>query len=167
MMILPDCCLSMKGATALAHRYAPLRLMSIVRSQSSSLVSSTDFVIMTPALLTRMSTRPKWSTVARTRSFTSADFETSARTESASPPSRLIASTPRLALAANPVDGALRALGGEPFRDRLADPTRGTGHNRYLAVQSLLGHLNSLLLRSASGRDRPAVDYLATAAYPD
>ena len=40
---------------------APLRLTSIVRSQSSSVVSKTPLATMTPALFTRMSIRPKCS----------------------------------------------------------------------------------------------------------
>src|SRR5487761_293059 len=67
--------------------------MSIVRSHSSSVVSSTDLVNMTPALLTRMSTRPNLSRVARTRPLTSDDIDTSARIESPSPPLLLIEST--------------------------------------------------------------------------
>src|SRR5207302_6432237 len=93
LMILPVFCSSMMGTTSFEQRYAPLRLTSIVRSQSSSVVSMTDLDTITPALLTRMSTRPKASTVARTSLRTSADLETSPCTDNASPPWFLIAST--------------------------------------------------------------------------
>ena len=85
-MMVPPRWAIIRGATAREHSQGPLRLTSIVRSQSSSVVSSTGLAMWMPALLTRTSTRPRRSTVVWTSRATSSLRETSAPTAMAVPP---------------------------------------------------------------------------------
>ncbi len=85
-MMVPPPWSIISGATALEQSQGPLRLTRIVRSQSASVVSSTGLAMWTPALLTRMSTRPSRSTVVRTSRSTSPVSETSAPMLTARPP---------------------------------------------------------------------------------
>src|SRR5712692_3237225 len=139
----------------------------MVRSQSSSLVSSTDFVNMTPALLTRMSTRPKRSTVARTSSLTSPDDDTSARTESASPPPFLMESTTAWASRSLPTQLTVTFAPSAAKRSAMALPMpRDEPVTIPTLFASLLSLMSPLLLGRAAGGHRPVVDQLASALGP-
>src|SRR5438445_1781551 len=141
--------------------------MSIVRSQSSSVVSSTGFVNITPALLTRMSTRPKRSSVARTSPLTSALEETSARTERASPPSCLIESTTACASRSLPTQLTVTFAPSEAKRSAIAFPIPRDAPVTIATLPSSLFSLTSApSLRGAAGGYRPVADELASAAGP-
>jgi hypothetical protein len=64
LMSVPDPWRTIWRATDRATRKAPFRLVSMMVCQSSSGMSTTFFLILVPALLKRMSIRPKAATVA-------------------------------------------------------------------------------------------------------
>ena len=81
LMMTPHFCLRISGTTACANRKIDLRLTAMRRSNSASSTSSMGRrTWLMPALLTRISIRPKASTVALTEASTSACWETSQRT---------------------------------------------------------------------------------------
>src|SRR3954451_5207202 len=77
LMIRPHCRVSMSRPAACAKRNAPVRLMSTTFCHCASVMSSGSAAHVTPALLTRMSTRPYAAIVRSTTDWTSAAFETS------------------------------------------------------------------------------------------
>ena len=78
-----NCC-----AANWAPKNALLRLTASTLSKSASLVSSSDVRVSIPALLTRTSSRPKFSTAVRMIRCRSSVRETSASTPTARPPAR-------------------------------------------------------------------------------
>src|SRR5262249_39999682 len=74
------------GMTARMKRTAPQTFKLKSDSQSSSLTSSKDLAIDTPALFTRISTRPKRSSVVSSARFTVSCSATSPRMGSTTPP---------------------------------------------------------------------------------
>ena len=90
-MILPPClAFTISRAAAWEKKKVPLRLISSVRSHSSSVVSRALEMGYMPALLTRMSRLPKACTVASATFAASARLRVSARMASALPPFSLI-----------------------------------------------------------------------------
>src|SRR3989475_13120468 len=80
LMIRPHRCLAMTRAAAWPQRNAPVRFTASVRSQMSSETSRNAAGRLTPALLTRMSRRPKLPRVCSINRVTSAGRLTSAGT---------------------------------------------------------------------------------------
>src|SRR5580698_3176236 len=77
LTILPNPCASIEGRTAFATIQAALRSTSRQRSQSASVNSNGAENTLTPALLTRISIRPKRSSVVATAPATCSDCVTS------------------------------------------------------------------------------------------
>ena len=86
LMILPPPCFFMILNASRVQRNGPLRLMATMYCQSSNEVSSIGPLWLTPALLTRMSSRPKRVTVCSNRLITSSSFVTSDWTAITVPP---------------------------------------------------------------------------------
>ena len=96
LMIDPPPARRMAGITLLVPRNTPLALMSIMRSQSSTVVSSIRPPPPMPALLTRTFSLPKRLWATPTAFCQSDSLVTSRRAKAASPPFALMsASTPR------------------------------------------------------------------------
>ena len=95
MTIEPPPASRIAGIAALVPRNTPLALMSITRSHSSSLVSSTLLTTPMPALLTSMSNFPKRLTAADTADPQADSSVTSSLTNTHSPPASLIAASVR------------------------------------------------------------------------
>ena len=72
---------------------APFRLVSSVRSQSSSVISVMLPLVLTPALLTTISIPPKCLTVSSINAFICVEFPTSPGRKNAFPPALSIIST--------------------------------------------------------------------------
>ena len=85
-------CLIMCAAAARAHTMAPRRFTSSVSWKSSSVSSSSEASLRTPALLTRMSRRPHSSTTRSSVRSTAKASVMSLVKDSASPPPRAICS---------------------------------------------------------------------------
>ena len=89
--IAPPPCFSISGISYFMHRKTPLRLMRIMRSHSSSLISAVAVIgCSTPALLKAKSSRPNTSIALSSAAFTSSARDTSHLTASARPPSSSI-----------------------------------------------------------------------------
>src|SRR5215211_7945562 len=91
--ILPYSCSTMYFCAALEHRKLPLRWMSSTVSQSSSLILKARLSRKTPALLTRMSIRPKRLAISSKAASTWWALDTSHATASPSAPAASTAST--------------------------------------------------------------------------
>src|SRR5947209_6775984 len=88
LTIAPPPCLRISGISCFMHRNTLRRLVSMIRSHSSSSYSAVGaaFLGSMPALLNAKSSRPKASTVLSRAAFTSAARVTSHRTATARPP---------------------------------------------------------------------------------
>ncbi len=129
------------------------RLVSITASQSSSVKSTESARRMMPALLTRMSSRPSFSSVSSTRRWTGSMVERSAETISARRPrARTFVDG---FLGGRPADrGDVGAGGCQGEGDRLADAGIGAGDDGDLAGEvERVGHLHfsPSRLREGSG----------------
>src|SRR5882724_4437114 len=93
LMIDPPPARRMAGMAAFVPRNTPLALMSIVRVQSSTVVSSIRPHPPMPALLTRTFSAPKRDAARPTAACQSASLVTSSRTKSASPPLALMSAS--------------------------------------------------------------------------
>src|SRR5581483_3971386 len=95
LMILPYRCSRMVGKTARAHTNIPFRSTARFRSQSSGVNSVQGFwmLAVSAPLFTRMSMRPKRSTVSRATRWASSQLVTSSCVNTASPPAPFTAST--------------------------------------------------------------------------
>src|SRR5918992_6173328 len=91
--ILPYSCSTMYLCAALEHRKLPFRWMSSTVSQSSSLILKTRVSRKTPALLTRMSIRPKRLATSSKALSTCWALDTSHAIANASTPAASTAST--------------------------------------------------------------------------
>ena len=80
-MILPPS--AMRRAACWQAKNDPLTFTAKIRSNSSSVTSARGLLNMNPALLTRMSIRPKWAIVSSNSRTTSATWPTSAWTATA------------------------------------------------------------------------------------
>ena len=78
-MMQPPVCF-MTFATSLVHLKGPVRLMSIMLSKSSSVMSKMGFAPVTPALLTRMSIFPQRSITRATMARMASPSDTSTPT---------------------------------------------------------------------------------------
>jgi len=87
LTIVPEPCAIICRATARATTKTPLTLVSMIACQSSSVMLTTGFRTLVPALLKRMSIRPKASTAARTAASTSLALRMSATATRALRPS--------------------------------------------------------------------------------
>ena len=85
-MILPVPCSRNLGTTALEQRNAPIKLVPMTRSQSSSLISSTGLVGKIPALLTKISTLRNSFKDLSIIAWTDSSSETSVHMAKALPP---------------------------------------------------------------------------------
>src|SRR5215469_18321448 len=85
-MMRPYFCWTMCCCAARLHRNAPLRWTFITVSQSSSLILKSRLSRSTPALFTRMSSRPNRSTPCATAASTASWLDTSQETASACEP---------------------------------------------------------------------------------
>ena len=90
LMMRPYRCLNIGRSAALLQLYALFRFVRKTTSQSSSLIIMSSMSRVVPALLTRMSTRPKRSIVSLTKRCASASRLTSACTATALPPASQI-----------------------------------------------------------------------------
>src|SRR6266545_60886 len=100
LMIDPPPEATMDGAAAWEHRNVPLALTAKLRSQSSSVASTTDPRLFTPALLYRMSTRWYSLRICSKALVTCSRSATLAATASAVPPEAAICSAASLAASA-------------------------------------------------------------------
>src|SRR5215212_2010108 len=91
--ILPYSCSTMYFCAALEHRKLPLRWTSSTLSQSSSLILNERLSRNSPALLTRMSIRPKRCTISSKAFSTCCALDTSQAIAIASDPAASTAST--------------------------------------------------------------------------
>src|SRR5215210_3718780 len=91
--ILPYSCSTMYFWAALEHRKLPLRTTSSTLSQSSSLILNERLSRKSPALLTRMSIRPKRCTISSNAFSTCCALDTSQAIAIASDPAASTAST--------------------------------------------------------------------------
>ncbi len=89
-MIRPERCFSIEPSACCVQRCAPVRLVRITASQSSSFMRSARVSRDTPALFTSMSSRPNFASTCWNPAFTCAGSETSIGTASASPPAAWI-----------------------------------------------------------------------------
>src|SRR5262245_14672736 len=92
----PYCWAFIRMKAAFTAKNVPFRLTAWTWSQSASVMTSMRVDGKMPALLTRMSSRPKRSTAFWVSASASDHRETSARQKSASPPARRISSTTAL-----------------------------------------------------------------------
>ena len=93
LMIDPPPARRMAGMAAFVPRNTPLALMSIVRVQSSTVVSSIRPHPPMPALLTRTFSAAKRDAARPTAACQSASLVTSSRTKAASPPLALMSAS--------------------------------------------------------------------------
>jgi len=91
--IFPLFCFNIYFTTAFVHKNTHFRLIFMVKSRSSSVISAKGFIDPTPALFTKISILPKVLIVSSTKLFTSVDLETSHCTAIALHPRSLISST--------------------------------------------------------------------------
>jgi len=92
-IILPLFCFNICFTTAFVHKKTHFKFIFIVKSRSSSVISTKGFTTPTQALLTKTSILPKTFIVSFTILFTSLGFETSHCKAIAFHPSDLISST--------------------------------------------------------------------------
>ena len=90
LMIEPPPALRMAGSALRVPRKTPLVFTAMIRSHSSSVVSSMRSALAMPALLTNTSSRPKRPSAVCTASSQSASLVTSRCTYTASPPASVM-----------------------------------------------------------------------------
>src|SRR5216117_3331620 len=95
LITLPPPACFMSGYAACEQRKAEVRFVSSTRRHSASVYSWIGLRMFVPALLTRMSRRPKRSRVVLTSRATAASSVTSTLTASAGAPSPSISATAR------------------------------------------------------------------------
>ena len=86
------------------QKKTPLALIAWIQSQSASLTSKKSSLRVTPALFSRMSRRPKRSTVRATSASMSFRFDVSVRRNAALPPAVVIS-----AVVCSPVASSISA----------------------------------------------------------
>ena len=94
LTMAPPPCPSIWRTSYFMHSHTPVTLTAIVRSKSFWVQAVVDLPLPSiPALLNAQSSRPYASTARPTIASTSAEFETSARTNVAAPPAAVTCST--------------------------------------------------------------------------
>ena len=148
------------GAARCAQKNCAFKFPSSSASHCASVGSPTGVGANTPALLTRMSKRPKCASASWKRRSISALCVRSARRQSASPPPRAISAATSLAsLSEVPVvHNDARSLGGQPQRQCAADaPSRASGQPAPLAPSNFPFGEPALIPPSSAAADlRPA-----------
>ena len=116
---------------------APMALTAKNRAASAGSASINGRTAKRAALLTRMSTAPRLSTVvAIIRSQSAASATSAATATTGGPHSSSIAAAERISVSlVRPAMATQRSLTGEGARDRIADPRAAAGHEGDLAVE--------------------------------
>src|SRR5665647_2074111 len=148
-------------ATAWVTKNRPLRLTSIIASQSASVTSRASWLAPRPALLTRMSMRPRSATRRCTAGSMLARSVTSSSTATARPPAtrtcstRPVTSAAERAPAATVAPAAARARTRSCPMPREAPVTRATWSERSKVGCSIRSTLAAdPMITRASGRPR-------------